>query len=265
MLYFIGLGLGDINDITLRGKNAVEESEYVFLEYYTSMYGSSAEDIAAFFGKDVVRADRQMVESRAEEILEKAKIQTVSFLVVGDPFTATTHSDLWLRAQEEGIECQIIHNANILSAVGQVGLQLYKYGKTTSLVYPEDNYFPMTAYDVIAMNKEHGLHTLVLLDIKMDEGRFMTASEGAQLLLDMHKEKQAKVHGESVLDEATLAIVTARLGQDDASIIAAPLAEIAQMDFGQPLHSIIVPGKLHFHEEDILARFISDTSAAAKK
>lgn len=39
VLYVIGLGLGDEQDITLRGLNAVKRSKKVFLENYTSVLG----------------------------------------------------------------------------------------------------------------------------------------------------------------------------------------------------------------------------------
>lgn len=39
MLYFIGLGLGDEKDITLRGLEAVRRCSDVFLESYTSLLG----------------------------------------------------------------------------------------------------------------------------------------------------------------------------------------------------------------------------------
>lgn len=37
MLYFVGLGLGNEEDITLRGLKAVKSCEKIFLENYTSV------------------------------------------------------------------------------------------------------------------------------------------------------------------------------------------------------------------------------------
>lgn len=48
---------------------------------------------------EIIEADRELVESGCEEMLDRAKEQEVSFLVVGDPLCATTHTDLWLRAR----------------------------------------------------------------------------------------------------------------------------------------------------------------------
>ena len=38
------------------------------------------------YGKEVIIADRELVEENADEILEPATDSVVSFLVVGDPF-----------------------------------------------------------------------------------------------------------------------------------------------------------------------------------
>jgi diphthine synthase len=39
VFYIIGLGLGDENDITLKGLKAIKSSEKVYLEAYTSILG----------------------------------------------------------------------------------------------------------------------------------------------------------------------------------------------------------------------------------
>ena len=38
-MYFIGLGLGDEKDVTIKGKEAIERSSRVYLEAYTSVLG----------------------------------------------------------------------------------------------------------------------------------------------------------------------------------------------------------------------------------
>jgi diphthine synthase len=87
VLYLIGLGLGDEKDITVKGLEAVRRCSHVFLEHYTAILGSvPKEKLEEFYGKKITVADREMVESQAEVILEHAKEQDVAFLVVGDPF-----------------------------------------------------------------------------------------------------------------------------------------------------------------------------------
>ena len=58
----------------------------------------------AFYGKEITLADRNVVESEADSIYSTAREEDVSFLVVGDPLCATTHTDLIIRARELGIK-----------------------------------------------------------------------------------------------------------------------------------------------------------------
>lgn len=109
------------------------------------------------------------MESQADLILSDAFTNNVAFLVVGDPFGATTHTDLYLRAIRKNIPIQVIHNASILNAIGIAGLQLYNYGPTVSIPFFTENWKPTSFYDKIATNQKRGLHTLCLLDIKIRE------------------------------------------------------------------------------------------------
>lgn len=65
-----------------------------------------------------------MVEQNADDILFESDQQDIAFLVVGDPFGATTHTDLILRAKQAKIPYQVVHNTSILNAVGCCGLQV---------------------------------------------------------------------------------------------------------------------------------------------
>jgi len=77
-----------------------------------------------FYGRSLIIADRDLIEQGADIILQDASSKDVALLVVGDPFGATTHTDLVLRAREANINCKIIHNASIMNAVGCCGLQV---------------------------------------------------------------------------------------------------------------------------------------------
>ncbi len=67
-----------------------------------------------------------MVEINSDEILKDADVEDVALLVAGDPFAATTHTDLILRARHKNIKTKIVHNASIFNAVGCCGLQVSK-------------------------------------------------------------------------------------------------------------------------------------------
>ncbi|PLW79304.1 diphthine synthase [Candidatus Woesearchaeota archaeon] len=265
-LYIIGLGLGDEKDITVKGLEAVKRCSKVFLEHYTSVLSSSVENLSKFYEKDIIIASRDMVEKDADNILEDAKDKDVAFLVVGDVFGATTHTDIFLRAKEKNIDVKVIHNASIINVVGATGLELYKFGKTTSIVFDDDGWLPDTPYKVIKMNKTNGLHTLCLLDIKTAEtskkdmlkgkdnpkdARFMTVKKACEILLKLEEKNK-----ENLIDENLMVIGVARMGQETQKIIHASIKDFLESVYmGEPLHSLIIPGNLHFVEEEFLEQY----------
>jgi len=251
MLYIIGIGLNDEKDITVKGLEAVKKCKKVYLETYTSVLQCSVKELEKFYGKKIIEADRNMVEKEPHKtILKDAKKQDVAFLVIGDPLSATTHLDIMLRAQDMKIKVEIINNASVLTAVGVVGLELYKYGKTTSIPFPEKNYKPETFYEVIWNNEREGMHTLLLLDLRPKEKKFMTVNQAIKILLDINKKQK-----DGVFTEDTLCIGCARLGSDKPFIKAGKAKDLLKKKFGDAPHCLIVPGKLHFMEEEALKGF----------
>ncbi len=249
-LHMIGIGLDSDKDITLKGLERIKKSSRIFLESYTSRLNVSKEDLENAWGVEIEDAGREMVEKRSDDIISPAKDSDVAFLVIGDIFGATTHTDLILRAKEKGIGYTLTHNASIINAVSETGLELYKFGKTTSIPFWTDSYKPETAYDVIAMNKNNGLHTLALLDIKAEENRFMRVHDAIMILEEIEKKR-----GEGVISSDMFAVGCARMGSDNSTIFSGTLEELKKKDYGEPLHCLIIPGKMHFVEEDMLKTF----------
>ena len=99
------------------------------------------------------------------------------------------------------------------------------------------------------MNKEMGLHTLILLDLRPQEHRFVTVNLGIQYLLEI-----AVSRNDSVFDENTMVVGCARIG-GDFKIKYGKAKDLLAEDFGRPLHCIIIPGKLHFIEEEALKQW----------
>ena len=244
-LYFIGLGLGNEKDITINGLEAVKKCDLAYLEDYTSILSCKKEDLEKFYGKKVIPARRSLVEADDNEIIENAKTKNVAFLVIGDPLVATTHIDLFLRAKKEGIKCNVIHNASIISAVGVTGLQAYKFGRTTSIPFENENV--ETPYDALKGNLSLGLHTLFLLDLNPEESKFMSVNDAIRYLL-----KAELKRNEKIFSEKTLCIGCARIGSENQAIKAGTAKDLLKFDFGKPVHCLIVPGKLHFMEEEAL-------------
>ena len=104
-LYFIGLGLNDEKDISLKGLEIVKDCDVIYRETYTGKLNATRESMEKLYGKKIIYANRKLVESNAEKtILKEAKNKNVAMLVVGDPMAATTHIDLRLRAHKLGIK-----------------------------------------------------------------------------------------------------------------------------------------------------------------
>ena len=52
------------------------------------------------------------------------------------------------------------------------------------------------------------------------------------------------------INKESIAIGVARVGHDDQNMVAAPLKDLLNMDFGSPLHSLVIPGQLQILEQD---------------
>ena len=247
-LVFIGLGLYDEKDITIKGLEEIKKSEKIFAEFYTArLMGSSINKLEELFGKKIQVLTRQQTEE-GKQIIESALKQKTAFLTAGDPMTATTHVDLRIRAVQKGIKTKVIHGNSIISAVpGLLGLQNYKFGRATTMVYPEKNYFPTSPYEIIKKNKENGFHTLLLLDIKDDEKRYMTANEAMKLLLGYEEKLRSGLFS----DESIICVI-ARAGSEKPVVKSGMIMDLIDLDYGEPLHTMVIPGRLHFMEIEAL-------------
>jgi diphthine synthase len=244
-LYFIGLGLGNEKDITLKGLEAVKKCDVLYLEGYTSVLGVSKDKLEEFYGKKITIARRNDVEKDDNSIIEDAKTKNVGFLVAGDSLSATTHIDLYMRAKKEGIKCFVIHNASIMTAIGITGLQLYKFGKTTSIPFANENV--EAPYDALYGNLSLGLHTLFLLDLNPEEYKFMSVGDALRYLLKIELKRNEKV-----ISEKSICVGCARVGTETQVVKAGTVKDILKHDFGKGVQCLIIVGKMHFVEEDAL-------------
>lgn len=249
-LVFIGLGLYDEKDISIRGLKELKEADKVFAEFYTSlMPGLSIKNLEESIGKAIKVVSRRVLEEEdGQQLFEAAKKGKAAFLVQGDPMIATTHVDLRISAEKRGIKTRIIHGASVVSAVrGISGLQNYKFGKAVTVPFSEQNFISETPYNVIRENKERGLHTMCYLDIKAEEKKYLTINEALQTLLELEKLKK-----EQVLKPRTLVIGVARAGSIQPVVKAGYVEDVINYDFGASPHTLVFPGKLHFMEAEAL-------------
>jgi diphthine synthase len=250
-LFLIGIGLGDADDITLKGLELLKKADKIYLESYTSVLNCDLKELEKTIGKTIELANREVVEKKAEAtILQAARDADCALLVIGDPLVATTHIDLIERARKENITVKVVHNASIISAIGATGLQVYKFGKTTSIPFAQKDYMPETPYEAIAENQKIGAHTLLLLDLKPEESKFMSVNDAIDYLLKIEMKLNKKV-----FTRDTFCVGCARIGAKDQLIKAGKAKDLQNTDFGKPVHCLIVPAKLHFMEEEFLNNF----------
>ncbi len=156
-----------------------------------------------------------------------------------------------------------------MSAIGATGLQLYNFGQTVSMVFFTETWKPSSFYDRLKENWQTGLHTLVLLDIKVKEQshenlargrkifeppRFMTVEQCAIQMLETEETR-----GEGVCGPQSLAIGVARVGAGDQKMAAGTLEQLSCIELGPPLHSLVLLGRrTHDLERDFVREFAVD-------
>ncbi|RQG97890.1 diphthine synthase [Natrarchaeobius chitinivorans] len=258
MLTFIGLGLYDERSITVEGQEALRNADRAYAEFYTSeLIGTTVADLESHHDVEIEVRDRAGVEQRPDDVLEAAASEDVAFLTAGDTMISTTHVDLRLRAHERGIDTRVIHGVTAQTATSSLtGLQNYRFGKATTLPFPYAHGadgLPASVTDTIDDNRADGLHTVVYLDIKVgheraEEDEYMTADVGAALLADAYPD--------------LVGVVVARAGSPDPLVEAGTMSDLADREFGDPLHLLVVPGDCHHLEADALVELAGADRAA---
>ncbi len=265
-LVFVGLGLGD-KGTSLAGVEAMKSSDLTYLERYTSPPSSRLiEDLETATGKEITLVEREFVED-GKEILEQAGRQKVVLAVQGDPMIATTHNDLRVRAIARGIRTGVVHGATIpAAAASESGLHYYKFGGTITFTLESASHH-QDVYQRIHRNLLDGQHTLLLLEYDVAKGVGVEPPLVFSKLLDAEKNFKREV-----LSESTLAIVLGRVGMKDQRAGGGPIGRLQRQAFGPAPHCVIIPGRLHFTEEEALAtvlkldkRDIVDNSSGVKR
>jgi diphthine synthase len=243
-LVLIGIGISDERGIPLSGLEALRACDKIYAERYTNLVpeGTLAR-LEALCGKEITLLSREQVEGE-KEILEAASTGAVALVVAGDPMIATTHVSLLLSAKKRGIVTEVIHASSVISAaVGEAGLQAYKFGKIVTLAYWRENYRPMTAYDVISDNLSRNLHTLLLLDIDEKLGP-MKPSAAADVLLKMEMEGK-----KGIFSGATKLVLLKGMGWHEPTKKYCAISELSKYDEKEGPAVIIIPSaNLHFIE-----------------
>lgn len=237
MLYIIGLGL-NIDGISSYGLQVMKRCKKVYLENYTVDFPYSFEELKHTMDKKIIPADREKVESL--ELVDEAKKLDIALLVYGSPLTATTHISLIEEAKRLGIRYKVIYNASILDAVAETGLQLYKFGKITSMPAWKKSYEPDSFMEVVKENISINAHSLILVDIGLE---FQDALSQLEISAKKHNLKLKKL------------LVCQALGTKNSKVMYRNIGELKEFKGVKKPYCFILPGKLHFVEKDFLKNF----------
>ncbi len=248
-LYFIGMGLKGFESCSIETLDILNLVDIIFIEEYTNFIIKELPSVFNHLKHKFNVIQRSDLEENDSNFLNKIKGKTVAILIPGDPFIATTHNSLRVKATQLGIKCRIVHNTSIISAAASIsGLFSYNFGKIVTC--PFNNNMSEHPYNIIRANKKINAHTLVLLDIDKTKEKFLSISEAILALMELEKEKK-----EGLFSKSCLLIGLAKIGHED-EFISVGTPEIVLNNpwesIGPPQALIVCADSLHFAEEEAL-------------
>ncbi|MCY0868072.1 MAG: diphthine synthase [Desulfurococcus sp.] len=237
MLAFVGLGYSR-RHLTQEALELLGMADKIYVDTYTSIYEDGYEWIKRVNpSAEVVYARRADLEGEGiSRVVSEAERMNVAVACPGDPFVATTHDAIRVEALRRGVEVRIASGVSIVSLIySRLGLQSYRFGKMVTLVYPRD-FKPYSVVETIYSNLERNLHTLILLDLRVEEGLAMTIPEAITILGELDEKGM-------LMDQIGVAI--ARLGWSTELVRAGRLRYLREQSYPPPPHSLVITAKLH--------------------
>ena len=238
-LYLIGTGMNK-KSIGADALEILKSCEIIYLENYTVDFPYTIEELQESLDLRIEALDRSAVEGL--EFLDEAKKKDVALIVYGDALSATTHITIVGECQKRGIEYKIFHNASILVAISETGLQLYKFGKTASMPnWKEHTNKPTSFMNYIKENQSIKAHTLILTDIGLEIRDAIT-----QLQESSEKEN---------VEIPKKIIACSNAGTENQKIFYDTLDNLKGKEIPMPF-CLIIPTELHFIELEALEAII---------
>ena len=233
MFYLIGLGLNE-KGYSREAYDAITKCKKIYVDNYTIEFPYEMKNLEKQFPKEkFILLNREAVEGL--EFLGEARKTDVALLVYGSPLTATTHITILKEAKTNKIKTKVIYSASILDAIAETGLQIYKFGKITSM----PNFEAESFIGIVKENLKTNAHSLILIDINME---YLIALERLEKLL-----KKNKIETEEI-------VVCSKLGTEDQKIFYGEIPKLRNKKIEAPF-CFIIPGELHFMEKEFLENY----------
>lgn len=245
-LTFIGLGLYSEKSITVEGLNYMKKAGKIYVESYSG-------DIPKLKIKNLEKTLNKKIHvlngfglKEERKIFKDAKSKDVVLLSPGDPFIATNHVVLRIKAEKMGIKTRVIHGVSIYSAaLSLLGFSCFRFGPP--ILVSNKKFLQEKSYDVLKNNKLNGLHTLAILDFDPKSGKQLTINEALKILIKIEKRKK-----ENVVTDKTLVVGLAGVGAAKPIVKAGIVKKILKLNFRLFPQVIVFPGRLHILEMEIL-------------
>ncbi|MDE1804333.1 MAG: diphthine synthase [Candidatus Micrarchaeota archaeon] len=255
MLFLIGMGL-NYDDIPYSAIETIASADEVLVDPYTNFIPEEAlENLKAKLKINLRLLSRSELEENTKGTIAKAASSNIVILVPGDPLIATTHHTILDIAHKVGIDYRVFHAPSIFSAgIGESGLDIYKFGPTTTITFWSEKYKPTSFIDVVKKNAENGEHTMMLFDYHYLEKRRMRLGEAIPLL---HAADELKKAG--IMTPERKLLILGDVGKKSQLIKYVPFGMIGKevlREFEGKTLTIIVPVKPSFAEEEALQKFV---------
>lgn len=238
MLYLIGLGLNE-KGISIEGVEVVRKCKKIYLEGYTIDFPYKTDRLDNILKKKIIKLGRGEVES--DNLVKEAKKEDVALLVYGSPLFATTHMTLLLDCKKAKVKTKVIYSASVFDAIAETGLQLYKFGKISSMPKWQKSFEPDSFLEFTEENRKDRAHSLILVDIDLD---FLSALEELEI--------SCKRRGFDIEN----IVVCSRLGTERSNIIYGSIDRLKKAKGIKAPYCFIIPGEMHFMEKESLERFL---------
>lgn len=235
MLYLIGLGLNE-KGISKQGMLTIEKCAKVYLEGYTVDFPYDIEK-ELNLSKKIEVLERKDVESNM--LIKEARGRKIALLVYGSPLFATTHMSLIQDAHAQKVRTKVIYSASVFDGLAETGLQLYKFGKISSMPKWHGDYEPDSFLEFVEQNQSIKAHSLILVDIGLQFKKALS-----QLEMAAHKKNMK-------LDKI---LVCSRIGAEGKQIFYATTEVLRKKDIESPF-CFVIPSEMHFLEKEVVEGF----------
>lgn len=246
MLFLVGLGLSE-KEIPIGTIEVCKNCELYIDKFTTRIDDRTLDYITELTGKRITELTRQDMEESANEIIQRAATKDIAILVGGDPLMATTHKILYIEADKQHVKTQIVHaNSIIATAIGESGLDFYRFGAPCTIPRWSAHYSPISFYEKIEANMVNRNHSILLLDYDAKSRTTLDIKEAITAL-----EKADAHYKKGIINNKTKVIILHNMSLEDSKVVATTIEKAKLQDHGG-VNIMILPAELTDVEKETI-------------